>query len=236
MPAYHAEKTLLQTYEDLPHDVVDDVIVVDDCSSDQTAEIARSLNITTIIHEQNKGYGGNQKTCYETALKKGADVVVMVHPDYQYEPKLVTAIASLVASGVYDAAIASRILGKTALAGGMPIYKYIANRFLTLFQNILIGAKLSEYHTGFRAFSSTVLTDLPLHKNSDDFVFDNEMLAQIIGRGFLIGEISCPTKYFEDASSINLSRSIKYGLHVIKVSVLFRLHKSGIRSYSILQD
>jgi glycosyltransferase involved in cell wall biosynthesis len=236
MPAYHAEKTLLQTYEDLPHDVVDDVILVDDCSSDQTAEIARSLNITTIIHEQNKGYGGNQKTCYETALKKGADVVVMVHPDYQYEPKLVTAIASLVASGVYDAAIASRILGKTALAGGMPIYKYIANRFLTLFQNILIGAKLSEYHTGFRAFSSTVLTDLPLHKNSDDFVFDNEMLAQIIGRGFLIGEISCPTKYFEDASSINLSRSIKYGLHVIKVSVLFRLHKSGIRSYSILQD
>ena len=236
MPAYHAEKTLLQTYEDLPHDVVDDVILVDDCSSDQTAEIARSLNITTVIHEQNKGYGGNQKTCYETALKKGADVVVMVHPDYQYEPKLVTAIASLVASGVYDAAIASRILGKTALAGGMPIYKYIANRFLTLFQNILIGAKLSEYHTGFRAFSSTVLTDLPLHKNSDDFVFDNEMLAQIIGRGFLIGEISCPTKYFEDASSINLSRSIKYGLHVIKVSVLFRLHKSGIRSYSILQD
>jgi glycosyltransferase involved in cell wall biosynthesis len=236
MPAYHAEKTLLQTYEDLPHDVVDDVILVDDCSSDQTAEIARSLNITTIIHEQNKGYGGNQKTCYETALKKGADVVVMVHPDYQYEPKLVTAIASLVASGVYDAAIASRILGKTALAGGMPIYKYIANRFLTLFQNILIGAKLSEYHTGFRAFSSTILTDLPLHKNSDDFVFDNEMLAQIIGRGFLIGEISCPTKYFEDASSINLSRSIKYGLHVIKVSVLFRLHKSGIRSYSILQD
>jgi glycosyltransferase involved in cell wall biosynthesis len=236
MPAYHAEKTLRQTYEDLPHDVVDDVILVDDCSSDHTAEIARSLHITTIVHEQNKGYGGNQKTCYETALSKGADVVVMVHPDYQYEPKLVTAIASLVASGVYDAGIASRILGKTALAGGMPVYKYIANRFLTLFQNILMGAKLSEYHTGFRAFSRTVLTDLPLHRNSDDFIFDNEMLAQIIGRGFLIGEISCPTKYFEDASSINLSRSIKYGLHVIKVSVLYRLHKSGIRNYSILQD
>jgi glycosyltransferase involved in cell wall biosynthesis len=236
MPAYHAEKTLLQTYENLPHDIVDDVILVDDCSSDQTARIAESLNITTIIHEKNKGYGGNQKTCYTAALKKGADVVVMVHPDYQYEPKLVTSIAALVASDVYDAAIASRIIGKTALAGGMPVYKYVANRFLTLFQNILMGEKLSEYHTGFRAFSRKVLSDLPLHKNSNDFIFDNEMLAQVIGRGFRIGEISCPTKYFEGASSINLNRSIKYGLHVIKVSVLYRLHKSGIYSYSILLD
>jgi glycosyltransferase involved in cell wall biosynthesis len=234
MPAYHAEKTLVQTYEDLPHEVVDDVILVDDCSSDRTAEIAESLNITTIVHETNKGYGGNQKTCYAVALDLGADIVVMVHPDYQYEPKLVTAIASIIASGVYDAAIASRILGNKALAGGMPLYKYIANRFLTLFQNILIGEKLSEYHTGFRAFSSDVLNDIPLHRNSNDFIFDNEMLAQIVGNGFRIGEISCPTKYFEDASSINLTRSIRYGLLVIKVSVFYRLHKMGLIKYKIL--
>ena len=234
MPAYHAEKTLVQTYEDLPHEVVDDVILVDDCSSDRTAEIAESLNITTIVHETNKGYGGNQKTCYAVALDLGADIVVMVHPDYQYEPKLVTAIASIIASGVYDAAIASRILGNKALAGGMPLYKYIANRFLTLFQNILIGEKLSEYHTGFRAFSSDVLNGIPLDRNSNDFIFDNEMLAQIVGKGFRIGEISCPTKYFEDASSINLTRSIKYGLLVIKVSVFYRLHKMGLIKYKIL--
>ena len=234
MPAYHAEKTLVQTYEDLPHEVVDDVILVDDCSSDRTAEIAESLNITTIVHETNKGYGGNQKTCYAVALDLGADIVVMVHPDYQYEPKLVTAIASIIASGVYDAAIASRILGNKALAGGMPLYKYIANRFLTLFQNILIGEKLSEYHTGFRAFSSDVLNGIPLDRNSNDFIFDNEMLAQIVGNGFRIGEISCPTKYFEGASSINLTRSIKYGLLVIKVSVFYRLHKMGLIKYKIL--
>ena len=234
MPAYHAEKTLVQTYEDLPHEVVDDVILVDDCSSDRTAEIAESLNITTIVHETNKGYGGNQKTCYAVALDLGADIVVMVHPDYQYEPKLVTAIASIIASGVYDAAIASRILGNKALAGGMPLYKYIANRFLTLFQNILIGEKLSEYHTGFRAFSSDVLNGIPLDSNSNDFIFDNEMLAQIVGKGFRIGEISCPTKYFEDASSINLTRSIRYGLLVIKVSVYYRLHKMGLIKYKIL--
>ena len=234
MPAYHAEKTLVQTYEDLPHEVVDDVILVDDCSSDRTAEIAESLNITTIVHETNKGYGGNQKTCYAVALDLGADIVVMVHPDYQYEPKLVTAIASIIASGVYDAAIASRILGNKALAGGMPLYKYIANRFLTLFQNILIGEKLSEYHTGFRAFSSDVLNGIPLDSNSNDFIFDNEMLAQIVGKGFRIGEISCPTKYFEDASSINLTRSIRYGLLVIKVSVFYRLHKMGLIKYKIL--
>ena len=234
MPAYHAEKTLVQTYEDLPHEVVDDVILVDDCSSDRTAKIAESLNITTIVHETNKGYGGNQKTCYAAALNLGADIVVMVHPDYQYEPKLVTAIASIIASGVYDAAIASRILGNKALAGGMPLYKYIANRFLTLFQNILIGEKLSEYHTGFRAFSSDVLNGIPLDSNSNDFIFDNEMLAQIVGKGFRIGEISCPTKYFEDASSINLTRSIRYGLLVIKVSVFYRLHKMGLIKYKIL--
>lgn len=236
MPAYHAEKTLLQTYESLPHEVVDDVILVDDCSSDRTAEIADSLGITTIVHERNKGYGGNQKTCYRAALELGADVVVMVHPDYQYEPRLVTAMASLVASGVYDAAIGSRILGKTALQGGMPIYKYVANRFLTLFQNLMLSAKLSEYHTGFRAFSRQVLEDLPLHRNSDDFIFDNEMLAQIIMRGYRMGEVSCPTRYFDEASSINLTRSIKYGLGVLKVSVLCKLNALGLYDYQVIGD
>ncbi|MFC1720137.1 glycosyltransferase family 2 protein, partial [Pseudomonadota bacterium] len=214
----------------------DEVILVDDCSTDQTVEIARALNISTVIHQQNRGYGGNQKTCYQTALERGADIVVMVHPDYQYEPRLVTALASIVSSGVYDAALASRILGKGALAGGMPVYKYIANRFLTLFQNILMNAKLSEFHTGFRAFSREVLVDLPLDRNSNDFIFDNEMLAQILGRGFLIGEISCPTRYFKDASSINLRRSIQYGLQVLKVSVLYRAHKMGIYRYRILKS
>lgn len=234
MPAYHAEKTLRATYDSLPHDIVDHVILVDDCSSDRTAELSQQLNILTIRHTSNKGYGGNQKTCYAEALKLGADVVVMVHPDYQYEPRLVTAMASLVSSGVYDCSIGSRILGKTALKGGMPWYKYIANRALTLLQNILLSAKLSEYHTGYRAFSKELLQSLPLHKNSDDFAFDNQMLAQTIGFGYSIGEVSCPTKYFSDASSISISRSIKYGLHVILISVRYRLHKFGIYQYPLL--
>jgi len=235
MPAYHAEKTLLNTYNNLPHDIVDDVILVDDCSSDKTVELAKSLPIKTFKHDVNKGYGGNQKTCYKEALKLDADVIIMVHPDYQYEPKLVTAMASLISSGVYDVAIGSRILGKTALSGGMPLYKYVANRLLTFFQNILLNAKLSEYHTGYRAFSKSVITSLPLSKNSNDFIFDNQMLAQIIGLDFKVGEVSCPTKYFKEASSIDLMSSIRYGLSVIKVSILFRLHKLGLYRYSILK-
>ncbi len=235
MPAYHAEKTLRTTYDALPHDIVDEVILVDDCSSDNTASLSESLNIHTIRHHTNKGYGGNQKTCYAEAIKLGADVVVMVHPDYQYEPRLVTAMASLITSGVYDCSIGSRILGKTAISGGMPVYKYIANRFLTLFQNVLLNAKLSEYHTGYRAFSKEVIQTILLEKNSDDFIFDNQMLAQIIDRNFAIGEVSCPTKYFTDASSINLTRSIKYGLEVLLVSIRFRLHKLGLINYALLK-
>lgn len=234
MPAYHAEKTLRITYESLPHDIVDQVILVDDCSNDKTTELARELKIHTITHDINMGYGGNQKTCYSEALKLNADVVVMVHPDYQYEPRLVTAMASMVASNVYDCAIGSRILGKTALKGGMPGYKYIANRFLTLFQNLMLNAKLSEYHTGYRAFSKEALQSIPLENNMNDFGFDNEVLTQLIYFGFRIGEISCPTRYFGDASSINLSRSIKYGLHVILISIRFRLHKWKLLSYPLL--
>ena len=235
MPAYHAAKTLQSTYDALPSDVVDHVVLVDDCSSDGTATLAEHLSIHTIRHESNIGYGGNQKTCYAEALKLGADVIVMVHPDYQYEPRLVTAMASLVASGVYDCAIGSRILGNTAIKGGMPKYKYVANRVLTLFQNILLNAKLSEYHTGYRAFSREAIESIPLEKNSNDFAFDNQMLTQLIGFGFRIGEVSCPTKYFKDASTINLSRSIKYGAHVIVISVLYRLHKMGLYRYSLLE-
>jgi len=235
MPAYDAAKTLIDTYNDLPHDVVDHVILVDDCSADETLKVAASLNIDWFKHDTNLGYGGNQKTCYQKALEAGADVVVMVHPDYQYEPRLVTAMASMISSGVYDVAIGSRILGKTALAGGMPWYKYVANRLLTLFQNILLNAKLTEYHTGYRAFSREVLETLPLEKNSNDFIFDNEMLAQVLGFKFRLGEVSCPTKYFDDASSINLPRSIKYGLSVIKVSIFYRLHQMGLVQYKILR-
>jgi glycosyltransferase involved in cell wall biosynthesis len=235
MPAYHAAKTLQTTYDALPHDIVDHVVLVDDCSSDETAELSKQLDIHTIQHKSNKGYGGNQKTCYAEALKLGADVIVMVHPDYQYEPRLVTAMASLISSGVYDCAIGSRILGKTALKGGMPWYKYVANRCLTLFQNILLNAKLSEYHTGYRAFSREVLESIPLEKNMDDFAFDNEMLAQIIGFDYSIGEVSCPTKYFADASSINLIRSVQYGLHVIRISIRYRLHKLWLFEYDLLK-
>jgi glycosyltransferase involved in cell wall biosynthesis len=233
MPAYNAEKTLRQTFEELPHEYVDEVILVDDASRDRTSVVAKELGITTIIHTENRGYGGNQKTCYREALRLGADIVVMVHPDYQYSPRLVTAMASMITSGHYDIILASRILGGTALRGGMPLYKYISNRFLTFFENIMLGLKLSEYHTGYRAFSREVLEALPLEENSDDFVFDNEMIAQAAFFGFPIGEISCPTRYFEDASSINFSRSVKYGLGVLLTSIKFVLHKAGVRSSRI---
>ncbi len=228
MPAYNASKTLEMTYSEIPHDIVDDVILVDDASRDDTAVKATELGIHTIIHAENRGYGGNQKTCYAEALSKGADVVVMVHPDYQYSPRLITAMASMVVSGHYDLVLGSRILGGQALKGGMPRYKYIANRFLTFAENLALGVKLSEYHTGYRAFSRRVLETLPLEANSDDFVFDNEMLAQAVYFGFRIGEISCPTKYFEDASSINFRRSVKYGFGVLETSLKFLMQKWGI--------
>lgn len=228
MPAYNASKTLEITYSEIPHDIVDDVILVDDASSDDTIAKAKKLGIHTIIHTENRGYGGNQKTCYAAALSEGADVVVMVHPDYQYSPRLITAMASMVVSGHYDLVLASRILGGGALKGGMPLYKYIANRFLTFAENLVLGVKLSEYHTGYRTFSRRVLETLPLEENSDDFVFDNEMLAQAVHFGFQIGEISCPTKYFEDASSINFRRSVKYGFGVLETSLKFLLHKWGV--------
>lgn len=228
MPAYNASKTLEMTYNEIPFDIVDEVILVDDASRDDTAAKAAELGIHTIIHAENRGYGGNQKTCYTEALSKGADVVVMVHPDYQYSPRLITAMASMVVSGHYEVVLGSRVLGGRALMGGMPLYKYIANRFLTLAENLALGVKLSEYHTGFRAFSRRVLETLPLGANSDDFVFDNEMLAQAVYFGFQIGEISCPTKYFEDASSINFRRSVKYGFGVLATSLKFLLQKWGI--------
>ncbi len=236
MPAYNAEKTLRQTYEELPHEYVDEVILVDDASKDHTSRLARELGIKTIIHPENRGYGGNQKTCYREALAQGADIVVMIHPDYQYSPKLVTAMASMIASGHYDIILGSRILGGGALSGGMPLYKYVANRILTLAENIMLGAKLSEYHTGFRAFRREVLEILPLERNSDDFVFDNEMLAQAVFFGFKIGEVSCPTRYFEEASSINFRRSVKYGFGVLATSAKFLLQKMGIKSFAIFES
>ncbi len=233
MPAYNAEKTLRQTYTELPHEYVDEVILVDDASSDRTAALARELGIKTIIHPQNKGYGGNQKTCYREALSRGADIVVMVHPDYQYSPRLVTAMSSMIASGHYDVVLGSRILGGGALPGGMPLYKYAANRFLTAVENLALRAKLSEYHTGFRAFTREVLEALPLEANSDDFVFDNEMLAQAFYFGFRIGEISCPARYFEEASSINFTRSVSYGLAVLATSIKYVLSKWGITMFPL---
>jgi glycosyltransferase involved in cell wall biosynthesis len=228
MPAYNAEKTLEKTYREIPFEIVDDVILVDDASHDRTSELSRNIGIHTIVHENNLGYGGNQKSCYKAALGLGADIIIMVHPDYQYTPKLIPAMASMIAYGEFDAVLASRILGIGALQGGMPLYKYVANRFLTLFENLCLGHKLSEYHTGYRAFSSEILEKLPLEKNSNDFVFDNQMLAQIIWFGYRIGELTCPTKYFEDASSINLRRSVIYGLGVLKTSLAFRLQKWGL--------
>ncbi|MGA2151468.1 MAG: glycosyltransferase family 2 protein [Geobacteraceae bacterium] len=233
MPAYNAEKTLKDTYNDIPFEIVDDVILVDDASRDRTSEVARNMGIHTIVHENNLGYGGNQKSCYRAALELGADIVIMLHPDYQYTPKLIPAMVSMIAYGEFDAVLGSRILGIGALQGGMPLYKYIANRVLTLFENLLLGHKLSEYHTGYRAFSREILERLPLEKNSNDFVFDNQMLAQIIWFGYRIGELSCPTKYFEDASSINFRRSVAYGLGVLKTAVQFRLQKWGVARSAI---
>ncbi len=235
MPAYNAEKTLEKTYSEIPFEIVDDVVLVDDASRDRTSEIARSLGVRTVVHETNLGYGGNQKTCYRTALDLGADIVIMVHPDYQYTPKLIPAMAAMIAYGEFDAVLASRILGIGALEGGMPLYKYLANRFLTLLENVLLGHKLSEYHTGYRAFSREILEQLPLASNSDDFVFDNQMLAQIIWFGYRIGELSCPTKYFAEASSINFRRSVIYGLGVLKTAVQFRLQKWGVGSSPIFR-
>ncbi len=236
LPAYKAERTLEQTYRDIPRDVVDEVLLVDDASSDATVAVARRLGIDTFVHEQNLGYGGNQKTCYTEALRKDAEIVVMIHPDYQYDPRLAPALAELVASGVYDIAIGSRILGNTARSGGMPLYKYVANRCLTAFQNLLLGTKLSEFHTGYRAFSRRVLETLPLLANSDDFVFDNQMLVQAKAFGFSIGEVSCPTRYFPEASSINFRRSVKYGLGVVASSVAYRLWKWRLQMPDWLDD
>jgi len=227
MPAYNAEKTLEMTVRELS-DVVDIKILVDDSSKDQTAALSRDLGLQTFVHDANYGYGRNQQTCYREALAAGADIVVMVHPDYQYTPTLVPAMAGMIASGVYDMVLGSRILGGGALKGGMPRYKYVANRFLTFFQNLFLGVKLSEYHTGFRAFSRELLETLPLLENSDDFVFDNQMIAQAVIFGFRIGEISCPTKYFKEASSINFKRSVKYGLGVLGTTMSFAAHKWGI--------
>lgn len=236
MPAYNAEKTLEKTYQEIPFDIVDEVILTDDYSTDKTIDTARSIGIKEIIrHEQNRGYGGNQKTCYNKALELGGDIIIMLHPDYQYTPKLIHSMAYLISNEVYQVVLGSRILGKGALSGGMPIIKYIANRFLTLFQNILINQKLSEYHTGYRAFSKEVLYSINYNINSDDFIFDNQMLAQIFYKGYDIAEITCPTKYFKEASSINLKRSAIYGLGVLKVSLLYRLNKMGILKSKIFK-
>jgi len=227
MPAYNAEKTLEMTVRELS-DLVDIKILVDDSSKDRTAVLSRELGVQTFVHDRNYGYGRNQQTCYREALAAGADIVVMVHPDYQYTPSLVPAMAGMVASGVYDMVLGSRILGAGALKGGMPFYKYVANRLLTAFQNLFLGVKLSEYHTGFRAFSRQLLETLPLLENSDDFVFDNQMIAQAVMFRFSIGEISCPTKYFKEASSINFKRSVKYGLEVLGTTVSFVAHRMGV--------
>jgi glycosyltransferase involved in cell wall biosynthesis len=227
LPAYNAGRTLEATFKEIPTEVVDDIIVVDDASKDDTLAVAKKLGIFAVAHERNKGYGANQKTCYRLALERGADIIIMLHPDYQYSPKLVLPMASMLSSGFFDVVLGSRILGVGALAGGMPFYKYVSNRVLTLVQNILLNHKLSEYHTGYRGFTRSVLQSLPLARNSDDFVFDNQMLAQAIYKGYRIGEISCPTKYFPEASSINFRRSLIYGLGVLRTSLSFRLARLG---------
>lgn len=234
MPAYNAASTLLDTVREIPREIIDDVILVDDASHDETVRMAQELGIPTFVHEKNKGYGGNQKTCYAEAMKTGADIVIMLHPDYQYTPKLLIAMASMLAYGVYDVVIASRILGQGALKGGMPLYKYVSNRFITFVENILVARKHTEYHTGYRAYSRKVLETIPFHKNSDDFIFDNQFLVQVIGFGFSIGEISCPTKYFKEASSIGLGASIRYGFGCIHVSFRYFLHRLGVKSYPIM--
>jgi glycosyltransferase involved in cell wall biosynthesis len=237
LPAYRAALTLEQTYREIPFDIVDDVVLVDDRSPDNTVEVAKQLGIKhVVVHEQNKGYGGNQKTCYDTAKKLGADIVVMLHPDYQYTPKLLTSMIALIGNDVYPVVFGSRILGKGALKGGMPMYKYIANRALTFTQNMLCGQKLSEYHTGYRAFHRKVLDACPYHLCSDDFVFDNQMIGQIFWHGFDVAEITCPTKYFDEASSINFSRSMTYGFGVLNVSWRYFLARTGIMGWKLLGD
>lgn len=236
LPAYNAGQTLERTFAEIPMDIVDDVILVDDASSDHTVQVAKRLGIHTVIHARNAGYGANQKSCYTIALARGADIVVMLHPDYQYSPRLLTAMAGMIASGHYDAVLASRILGGGALAGGMPRYKYVANRLLTAVQNLLMGGKLSEYHTGYRAWSRAALTSLPLAACSDDFVFDNQMIAQAMWAGFRVGEISCPTKYFAEASSINFRRSCVYGLGVLGTALAYRLSRWRLWSAGIFAD
>ncbi len=236
MPAYNAAQTLSKTVREIPRDIVDEILLVDDASADDTVELANLLGLTVFQHERNFGYGRNQKTCYREALNHNADIVVMVHPDYQYSPNLIVPMAGMIAYGEYDVVMGSRILGKGAIEGGMPVYKYIANRFLTLFQNILIGQKLSEYHTGFRAFKREVIENLPLRENSDDFVFDNQMIAQAVYFGYRVGEISCPTRYFEEASSINFRRSVAYGLGVLTTSVRFRLDRLKLVKSRIFRE
>lgn len=229
LPAYNAGKTLEKTYTEIPFDITDNVILVDDNSSDNTIQVAKELGIKYIVqHEKNKGYGGNQKTCYKKALELKSDIIVMLHPDYQYTPKLIHSMCFLIANGIYDVVLGSRILGNGALKGGMPKYKYLSNRLLTFFQNVMLGQKLSEYHTGYRAFSADVLRSINYEANSDDFIFDNQMLAQIFGQKYEIAEITCPTKYFKEASSINLKRSIYYGVGVLQVSLRYRLEKWGV--------
>jgi len=234
LPAYNAAETIKKTYEEIPFDLVDEVILCDDRSTDDTVRLAQELGVNHIIpHEMNKGYGGNQKSLYQKALSIDADIVIMLHPDYQYTPKLIPSFVNIIGEGLYPVVLGSRILGKGALKGGMPIYKYIANRFLTLVQNALIGQKLSEYHTGYRAFSKEVLTSIDFMSNSDDFIFDNQMLSQIVYKGFEIAEVTCPTKYFEEASSINFSRSMKYGLGVLGVSIQHFLQRIGMGRFKM---
>ena len=223
LPAFRAGRTLELTYRAIPLDIVDEVLLVDDASDDHTVKVARSLGIKTFVHDENVGYGGNQKTCYTEALGTGADIIIMLHPDFQYDPRLIPAMAGMVASGVYDVVLGSRFLSNTARSGGMPLYKYVANRLLTAFQNLMLGTKISEFHTGYRAFDRKVLQTLPLRANSDDFVFDNQILAQTVAYGFSIGEISCPTRYFVEASSINFKRSVTYGFGVVATSITYRL-------------
>jgi glycosyltransferase involved in cell wall biosynthesis len=235
LPAYFAANTLERTYAEIPRDIVDEVLLVDDASTDGTLELARSLGIRALQHDKNRGYGANQKTCYRAALELGADIVVMLHPDYQYDPRLISAMAAMVASDIYDLVLGSRILGGQAIAGGMPRYKYVANRFLTLVENWLLGTKLSEYHTGYRAYSRRILETLPLDRNSDDFVFDNEVIVQAVAAGFRIGEVSCPARYFPEASSISFERSVRYGLGVLRAGVQYRLARWGLAEPVILQ-